>query len=161
MPTCSRGDIFRAAQSVALTVVFGHVGYNIMRLHWEEFAKGHPQFPQVNDPFSELAEKPLQWADGRWLWFIAEQENHGMTEEQLEATLQSILAWASANGIKTVATNGIADVDHDHDTAANRESDERRTRWLVQRVSAAEKSLGLAFHLVSHNDIFVRRQWVQ
>lgn len=40
MPTLSQGNIFDAAKRTALTVVFGHIGFNVMSVCWRAFALG-------------------------------------------------------------------------------------------------------------------------
>jgi hypothetical protein len=156
MPQTSQGDIFEASTRVQLAIVFGHVGFNEMRQRWDSFARGQFQLRNTRDPFTEPKGNPVEWSRAKWLWFVPEKENHGMTEAQLTETLDSALAWASQNQIASVATNGIADTDHGQNTAANRRSDENRAAWLKGYATRAEQKYKVAIELISLNDVFVR-----
>ncbi len=156
MPRFSQGDIFEAATRAQLAVVFGHVGLNEMRYCWERFAAKHPQLGHVRDPFTELAGRAVGWSAEKWLWFVADQQNHGMTDPQLTAALDAALVWASREAVTSVATNGVADTDHGRDTADNRRSDDRRVALLADHAARAEVKYGLAIELISLNDAFVR-----
>lgn len=79
-----------------------------------------------------------------------------MTEAQLINALDAAFAWASRNQIASVATNGVADTDHGHDTAANRRSDEKRAALLKDYAKQAEQKYNFAIELISLNDVFVR-----
>jgi len=160
MPQFSQGDVFEAVDTsrAGLAVVFGHIGFNEMRQCWSTFSTRHPQLAGVRDPFINLVNDPIQISDGRWLWFVSEEENHGMTEEHLVNTLDAALSWASTQHIKSVATNGVANTDHGVDTVHNRQSDEQRARFLVAYATAAEQQYGVNIELISLNDVFVRVQ---
>lgn len=158
MPQLSQGDIFEAASRVQLAIVFGHVGFNEMRQCWVAFAARHDQLSVVRDPFAELAGRAIEWSPGRWIWFVAEQQNHGMTNAQLTAALDAALFWASQQGLKSVATNGVANTDHGHDTASNRQSDDERAAMLINYAERAERERHLALDLVSLNDVFTRHR---
>lgn len=45
--------------------------------------------------------------------------------------------------------NGVANTDHGHDTAHNRQSDEERARFLITYASEAEQTHGFNIELVS------------
>jgi hypothetical protein len=156
MPVSSQGDIFDAALRVQLAIVFGHVGFNEMRQCWDAFAENEPGIPKVQDPFAKLADHAIEWSKGKWLWFVAEQEDHGMTDEKLTSVLDAALSWASTNGIVTIATNGIANTDHGMITAQNRHSDEQRAAFLQAYAHEAEQKYGVSVELISLNDVFVR-----
>ncbi len=156
MPVSSRGNIFDAAADVQLAVVFGHVGFNEMRHYWVSFSEKQPRIADTRDPFTDLAGRATEWSQGRWLWFVAEQQNHGMTDENLTASLDAALSWASSNGLTEVATNGIANIDHGQDTSKNRHSDEQRAAFLQTYARNAEKKYGVSVELISLNDVFVR-----
>lgn len=155
MVQTSQGDIFRAAPRVELTIVFGYVGFNQISLRWRDFAEDKPSLRQIRDPFTELRGDAVEWSPGRWLWFVPAQENHGMTDLQLTRALDEAFEWASEKGIKSVATNGIANTDHSGDTAANRRSHEKRAAWLIDFGKAAEQNHAINIELVSLNDILV------
>lgn len=158
MPHLSQGNIFQAASRVQLAVVFGHVGFNEMRQRWVDFAANQAQLNHVRDPFTELAGHAVEWSPGRWLWFVAEQENHGMTNAQLTEALDAAFSWASRNGIASVTTNGVANTDHGRNTADNRRSDEVRAVFLENYAKRAEQKYGLAVELISLNDVFIRNR---
>ncbi len=154
----SQGNIFEAIDRsrVELAVVFGHVGFNQMRVCWATFSARHPQLVGVRDPFTSLENGPIRISDGRWLWFVSEKENHGMTDGHLVNALDASLSWASRLHIKSVATNGVANTDHGIDTAHNRQSDEQRARFLIAYAAAAEQQYGVNIELISLNDVFLR-----
>jgi hypothetical protein len=158
MPEFLQGNIFAiiSNQEFDLAVVFGHVGFNEMRECWTTFRQGLPGPLQANDPFAMYGGVPQEYSDGRWLWFVPEERNHGMDDAQLKAVLNQTMQWARQHGIRTVITNGIADVDHAHDTAANRASDDRRARLIASIVTRLEPDLGLCVTLISLNDVFTR-----
>ncbi len=156
MPQLSQGDIFQAAARVQLAIVFGHVGFNEMRQRWLSFAATQAQLSHVKDPFVELPGRAVEWSPGKWLWFVAEQENHGMTDAQVTGALDAALLWASQKGIKSAATNGIANTDHGRIAVDNRRSDDQRTVLLINYVQRAEQKFDLAVELISLNDVFTR-----
>lgn len=156
MPELSQGDIFEAAARSDVAIVFGHLGFNEMQLRWTTFSAQHAALAQVRDPFEELAGGAIEWTPGRWIWFVAEQENHGMTDAQLRDALNTALSWASARSLKSIATNGIMNTDHGHDSAINRQSDSARAAMLVRYAEQAEREHQVAITLVSLNDVFVR-----
>lgn len=155
MPKLSQGDIFEAASRVQLAIVFGHVGFNEMGLHWFKFAARKSQLTYVRDPFAEIANRAVEWFPGRWLWFVAEQKNHGMTEMQLIAALDAALLWASQNAIVSIATNGIANINHGHKTEDNRRSDDQRVDVLIDYAKSAVNR-GFTIELISLSDAFTR-----
>lgn len=156
MPHTSQGDIFQAAERVQLAIVFGHLGFNEMRQRWVTFAQKHQELGHTKDPFTELGGRAVEWSPRKWLWFVAEEDNHGMTDVQLEKALDKAFAWASRNRIASAATNGVADTDHSRDTAANRRSDAKRAEWLKGYAEQAEQKYNVAIELISLNDVFVR-----
>lgn len=158
MPHLSQGDIFQAASRVQLAIVFGYVGFNQISGSWKAFAAKHPKLPQVRDPFTLLADRAVEWSPGKWLWFMAVQENHGMTDAQLTDALDTAFSWASQQGIESVATNGVANTNHGLITAENRCSDEVRAVFLEDYVKRAEQKYGLAVELISLNDVFIRHR---
>ena len=79
-----------------------------------------------------------------------------MTDQEITDTLNQTFAWARQQGLTTVITNGIADVHHGGDTAANRASDDHRTVFLIGLVSDHERHSCLQVTLISLNDVFVR-----
>lgn len=157
MPKLSQGNVFEAIDSsrAGLAVVFGHVGFNQMSVHWTKFSARHPQLTGVRDPFTQLPNLPVQISNNTWLWFIPEETNHGMTDTLLTKTLDSALSWASRQNIKSVFMNGVANTNHGNDTAHNRQSDEQRARFLTSYARLAEEIHGINIELVSLNDTFI------
>lgn len=157
MPELKQGNIFDATQHDAeLSVVFGHIGFNTLAVSWYDFQETSSIFYDVRDPFNELANEPIELPNGKWIWFIPAGDNHGLTEAQLEIVLDKVFVWASREHIKSVATNGIANIDHSTDTLANRESDKKRVEWLVNYTKSVEEKYGLSIQLISLNDVFLR-----
>jgi len=156
MPTRSQGNIFEAASRVQLAIVFGHVGINEMRRYWRRFVEDLPRLSRVHDPFRELADNPIEWTTGRWLMFVAGKENHGMTDQQLSESLGRAFTWAQQHSLCSIATNGIAAVDHSGITDHNRESDKQRAQWLINYATQVEQEHKISIELISLNDVFIR-----
>jgi hypothetical protein len=154
MPTLSQGNIFTAVADhrADLAVIFGHSGFNTMHESWQAFSESVPSLSKIRDPFFEIAGKAHPISDGQWLWFVAERENHGMSDNQLMAALESAIAWAAATGVKSIVINGIADV------VSDRVSDDRRASFLIQYATEQEDAIGVSVELISLNDVFVRNQ---
>jgi hypothetical protein len=131
MPKLTQGNIFEA--QAALRIIFGHLGFNEMREMWVALKCHHPELYHIDDPFLELANNPQMVNTQKWLWFVPEEHNHGMTESRLKSALDAALSWAIENRITSIATNGIANTDHGMNTAHNRQSDDLRAN-LVRRV---------------------------
>jgi len=148
--------IDRRDGDAGLAIVFGHIGFNEMREHWCPFAEAVPRLAHIQDPFSEIPEQPVNISPDKWLWFVPECENHGMTDENVLAALDAALDWARNAGINSVVTNGIPNTDHGHDTAANRRSDDQRAQFLVRYAADQEMAGDIRIELISLNDVFVR-----
>lgn len=156
MPKLSQGNIFDAIERADLLVVFGHVGFNLMSYHLSRFADKYPEIKRARNPFEIFNDTPLQLANNRWIWFVQEGTNHGMTDELLAKSLDASLSWASNAQIKVMATNGIANADRRGDASSNRENDDQRARFLLSYATAAEKMHGIGIELVNLSDVFVR-----
>jgi hypothetical protein len=158
MPQLSQGDVFEVIDSsrAELAVVFGHIGFNEMQQYWVNFSAHHSELVGVRDPFKALVNGPIQISKERWLWFVPEEKNHGMTDGNLVNALNTALSWASMQHIKFVTTNGVANVDCGRDTAYNLQSYDQRARFLVDYATAIEKQYGISIELISLNDVFVR-----
>ncbi len=157
MPVLAQGDIFSAIPRAQLTIVFGHFGFTLLKVSWDRFLERYPNIKTFDDPFKECPNRPFKLTeDGRYLWFIPDGDTRGLTDSQLEASLDEALSWASNNCIKTIATNGIANTDHRHELNHDRKSDERRAAYLKRYTAEAERRLGLEFELINMSDIFVR-----
>ena len=79
-----------------------------------------------------------------------------MTDGDLLAKLDAILDWAKERRFRFVVTNGIRDVDHGMDRAANRASDDRRTSVLTKYLYRRERTDRMQVEVVSLNDVFIR-----
>ena len=158
MPTLKQGDIFERLQEHEMAIVFGHIGLNNMASCWRNFSRAEGTLANIADPFTTMPNSPRRISSGQWLWFIPEGQNHGMTEEEVQGALDRALSWAQAKGHRRIVTNGVSDIDHGTDTLANRASDDRRGRFLIDYATRREaKSNGtLCIELVSLNDAFVR-----
>jgi len=158
MPKLSQGDIFAAVaeRRADLAIIFGHIGFNYMHLSWCTFRDSVPRLANLRDPFTGIQGRAERIAEGRWLWFVKEGKNHGLTDGQVISALDSALSWATSAGVRSVITNGIADVDGGRDCGRNRISNDRRARLLIQYAAEQEKARGLGIELVSLNSVFTR-----
>lgn len=159
MPANLSGDIFNEVLrgGYDLAVVFGHIGFNEMNLRWREFHGRYPVLANVHDPFTSFEAQPILVEGDQWIWFVSEEQSHGMTDQRLVEVFTGILEWCKAKSIRSVITNGIADVDHTGVTAHNRMSDDRRARFLRDFLGQHESD-ELRFTLISLNDVFIRRE---
>jgi hypothetical protein len=158
MPEFRQGEIFKAAgtEKFGLAVVFGHIGDNFMRAAWDEFSQEFQSLAAFDNPFAEYANVPHQYQQNCWVWFVPEDENHGITEEHLSEVLVQAMDWAQRNGIRKIITNGVKNIDHGHVTKENRASDYRRTRFLTNFFVEEERKRNLKITLISLNDVFLR-----
>jgi|GEM_PF-1210686 len=152
----TQGDVFDFAKEHELLVVFGHTSFNLMGGSWMKFKKAHEGFERINDPFTHFDGRPQEYAPGRWVWFIAEEDNRGVCDESLRLTMAGILEWASRMRLSRIATNGIRNTDHGGDHLANRDSDDRRTRLIIELVTEHAMARSMKITLASLNDVFVR-----
>ncbi|OYV28932.1 MAG: hypothetical protein B7Z81_15415 [Acidocella sp. 20-61-6] len=152
----AQGDIFEVGYNdgYEFLLVFGHIGINEMREKWHRFRERFDTLRQIQDPFNQL-EKPLQFATGRWIQFVSERENHGIGFSELAKIIDDTFKWTVTQGLKTVITNGVRDIDHGRTTVQNIASDNRRVRELSDLLE--KKSHGFEkIMLVSLNDAYIR-----
>ena len=152
-----RGNIFDSVRGPGprLLIVFGHVGYNELGPAWYSFRESYPGLKDIDNPFDDVV-SPLQLDAKTWLWFVPSGPNNGMTDSDLLARLDAVLDWAKERRFRFVVTNGIRDVDHCKDTAANRASDDRRTSMLTKYLFKRERTDRIEVEVVSLNDAFIR-----
>lgn len=160
MRTLKQGDIFERLKEHDLAIVFGHIGLNVMAPYWKRFKRTEPTLEFISDPFSELPNKPHRVSSGHYLWFVPAGKNNGLTDDQLRSALDSAFSWAKKEGLRSVVTNGISDTDHGTDSEANRLSDDRRVRFLVDYAKQKEESAddNFTIEFVSLNDAFERNR---
>lgn len=170
MPSFKQGDIFQAMQTgeFGLSIVFGHIGYNVMAITWRDFMASHPGFACSSDPFREKSNEPRLFQAGCWVQFQPDFEelnkSRGLTDACLAHVLGEALQWAAKNGIKRVITNGVCNVDVDgatplnEITQKNHESHDRRTTFLTNFVATKERALRIKVTLMSLNDVFIRHR---
>ncbi len=91
MPILSQGDIFELAPNVQFAIVFGHVGFNLMRQRWVTFRDANHVLHHVDNPFADAGIGPIEWQAGHWIRFIPTEENHGISAENLQAILTNAL----------------------------------------------------------------------
>ena len=158
MPQAHQGDIFEHAltHDHDLVVVFGHVGCNQLFPHWRRFARHVPGWEWMQDPFSDLSDRPYLFSIGRWMVFVPDEENSGMDDAALQALFAELGRFAREHGLRKVLTNGIADTDHGRYTLENRRSDDTRARLLWNLACAWECEQDAQLTLISLNDVFVR-----
>jgi hypothetical protein len=154
MPKLMQGNIFESQAN--LSVIFGHKGFNEMHEKWVTFKSQNPSVRHIDDPFFELANRPQKVNAHKWLWFVPEEHNHGLTESRLKSALDAALSWAIENRITSIATNGIANTDHGMNTAHNRESDDLRAKFIIKYAEDLEQQHDITVELVSLNDVFIR-----
>lgn len=123
---------------------------------WRAFAATVDSLRHILDPFSEELCRPYEYTPGRWLWFIRERNNRGMTESEARHAFHIALSWAHQNGLKTVITTGIADSGDRNDNNAIQKSNDRRARFFLELASDYECSLGVAISLISVDNVYTR-----
>ena len=157
MPSLNQGDIFAATldRECDLTIVFGHFGFNAMSGFWQDFAGSQPKLAGVHDPFNEMPGRPVEFQKRQWLWFVPDGESHGLTNSQLTAVLTEALTWAAGNSVKSVITNGVANIDRD--TTTTNASANVRAQFLIDLSATLEQQFGVTINLISANDVFVRK----
>ncbi len=159
-----QGDIFQETleNRSGLAVVFGHIGFNEMKSAWKAFAR-RLELAEDSDPFSGQygLENPLV-IDGQdqkcHVVFIAEEQNHGMSDERLAEWIDEIRRRIQNNGYSRFVTNGVMNVDHGHDPGLNRISEDRRAQCLIRHFSEICESLNVPVTLISMNDVFIRQE---
>lgn len=158
MPSLNQGDIFAVTveHQCELTIVFGHIGFNAMSGYWQDFAGSQPKLAHVHDPFSEISGRPVEFQERQWLWFVPDGENHGLTNSQLTAVLTEALNWASGKSVKSVMTNGVANIDHGTDTTTTNASANVRAQFLIDLAATLEQKFEVTINLISANDVFLR-----
>lgn len=160
MPIRRRGDILSTAkdEQFGLALIFGHVGYNDMRECWTKFCQQIAKFADVRDPFepNEFCGEPQQYQDGQWMQFVETFEGAGITDSEIQESIERALIWAHAKGIKKIITNGAGDVGKIPNKVHNRELAAHRTEFLVKIFTRSEERLGLSVTLMSLNDVFMR-----
>ena len=96
------GDIFERLQEHDMAIVFGHVGLGHMASCWRNFSRAERTLADIADPFTTMPNSPRRTSSGRWLWFIPDGQNHGMTEDELRGALDRALSWAQAEGHRRI-----------------------------------------------------------
>ncbi len=157
MPVLAQGDIFDAAPRLQLAIVFGHLGFNRLNLSWRSFRDGHPSLREVRNPFDPFPNQPLEYSKAHYLWFVPEPDNNGLSDTQLEASLDKAFQWAYSSELHTIATNGIANTDHRHEIHHDQQSDNRRAAYLIDYAVREEELHDIRIELINLSDIFVRQ----
>jgi len=107
-----QGNIFDIAEQYELTIVFGHKGLNLLSIPMTEFLSKHNKIYGISDPFQEIPNMAVKYEPDRNIWFMPEEEMHGISDERLKIQLKSIFDWASSNGCKTILFNGAQCIDY-------------------------------------------------
>lgn len=149
MPTLSQGNIFDAAMRTQLAVVFGHIGFNLMSVHWRAFAARNPTLSDLANPFRERPRQPIKWAEGRWLWMVPCANSKGLTAAAHERAIGEAVAWALRNGISFIVTNAAAD------KSLDMRSKSARAEWLTAYADTLEKSHGMSVELISLSAVYL------
>jgi hypothetical protein len=149
MPKLTQGDIFDAAKRSQLAVVFGHIGFNLMSVHWSRFADQIRDLSSISDPFLKAPRQPIAWGDGRWIWMLPTGETGGLTAVEHEKALGEAVAWAIQHEISSIVTNGAGD------TSSEMQIQRARAEWLIAYVSEIEASHGITIELISLSNIYL------
>ena len=149
MPTLTQGNIFEAAERTPMAVVFGHIGFNLMSVHWRAFAERRPKLSDLANPFRGRPRQPIEWGEERWLWMVPCTAADGMTEAEHEKALGEAVAWALQNGISSMVTNGATDESLDV------RSKGARAEWLIAHASILEESQVIDVELISLSAVYV------
>ncbi len=161
MPSCSQGDIFELAPKFDLTVVFGHISFNDLGGTWLEFKRNHPKWLYIHDPFSAFGNQPQIFSDNHWIWFVPDDCNAGMSNDQVVEVFDAVFKWAAEMKLRRIITNGIRNIGHDPDyrqAAANRASDNSRALFLFNLLRSHEAGKAFKITLTSLTDVFIRNK---
>lgn len=162
MPQYLQGDVFNFADKLpcSLMVVFGRIGWNSMGLCWPKFREYVPNWANIGNPFTTLAGQPHQYNPDKWIWFFAEvfaeEGSHGMTDQILADNFERVMSWVHSNGIKTVITNGVANIDRGRIAAQNQESNDQRARYISQLMINYEQKYDIEILLINLSNVLVR-----
>jgi len=157
MPNLRQGDIFEIGriENFGLSIVFGHIGFNSLTPKWQAFRKHVPIFARIDNPF-DLQDTPVQYQPGSSIWFVKDEEDHGMSNELLIAILNEALDLAETQNVRRVITNGIRGVSLGVEGDSRRASDDRRASYLLEFAAQQEEQRKLDITLANLSDVFVR-----
>ena len=156
--TFKKGDIFSYAGYYDLTIVAGHIGLNELGALWRNFQRRYPEFEKVDNPFMEIGRKFVKLEDSKYIYFMPEEENHGISDDILKRELKAIFVTARKMGIKTIIFNGIRNTNDSIYVGLIESSDEPRIKLIVDFVSRYLKK-GFGFKeisLVTLGDDFIK-----
>jgi len=156
--TTLKGDIYEIAEKMecSLTIVFGHLGYNLMRECWVAFSRKHSTLSAIPDPFTLLNGTHIQFRPGQWISFHFCDNWYGVSDAQLIELLNAEAQWASEQKINQLITNGARNVGAMTDSSFNRQLDDIRTSFLIDCCHRIQLEYELTVTLISLNDVFVR-----
>jgi len=148
-----QGDIFKVGASgdYQFILIFGHIGFNIMGVTWKEFKNKNQSLQEINNPFVEL-NIPREFTKSKWIQFVAEEVNHGMSNSKLETTFNNAFEWMKEQNLHKIITNGIMDTDHSIDTDKNKTNNHDRVKFIKKTCSKFEQ---LDITLISLNDVYL------
>ena len=153
----AKGDIFEVGfkERFDLIVVFWHVGLNFLRFYWDNFRSGHSSLAAIDDPFSDLGEKFTEYASGgKYIVFVSEVKNNGMSDSDLSKAFKRVFEHGIKLGLKTVITNGVSNIDHSTNSAANALSNRNRVVFIRSLLSPYETNFKKIM-LINLNDSFI------
>jgi hypothetical protein len=150
-----QGDIFKVGASgdYQFILIFGHIGFNSMGGTWQEFKNENQSLQEINDPFVEL-NSPLEFTKYKWIQFVAEEDNHGMSNPTLETTFNNAFEWMKEQKLHKIITNGIMDTNHSKDTDNNKTNNHDRVKFIKKTCSKFEQ---LDITLISLNDVYLAK----
>ncbi len=155
MPKLLQGDIYDQALTRVYdaAVVFGYIGLNAMGSSWMSVRKRVTEWTAIDDPFKQSRMMRVHAKTPCW-YFVADEENHGLSDEHFIASFNQCLTEAQERGCKRIITNGACDTDLGQDTAANQRSNRNRVH-LIQKLAEEWEGRGLEISLISLNEAFV------
>ncbi len=161
MPRLLQGNIFDHVSDGGplrrLVLVFGYIGFNEMGKHWVDFARGMPQFSEVEDPFASF-EKPVQ--TGRsWIMFVPVRDH--APANLVAGKMVDAVAWSKTHSLNSIVTNGAGPaMPQGISNDDKRSLADTRGRWLLSLASELETTHSIQWTLTSLDDVFLRNGWV-
>ena len=120
---------------------------------WANAKRRIPEWQDIDDPFDEG--QPVRVNAHTPLWeFVKEDENGGMTDDRLRENFKVLFDRARENGVKTVITNGIRDVNRGNQEY-NTRTDDNRVQLINEIITDYENN-GFDVTLISSNDSYTR-----
>lgn len=148
-----KGNVFNEFQHCDFIVIFGHLELNELRYYWDNFRENNLlELPK--DPFFNKINKIT--INNKFIWFVSEEENHGINDISLDNLIYEITKFALENGLNKIVFNGAQNINHWLNSTFNQTSDDERVSHIIREFSnqfASQKYLG-DLVLISLSDSF-------